>query len=316
MVKVWEIFDRPCGQRLKPSLETEVDKLRRWGEIQCCDEIVEKLKSISPPTIDRKLRHEKEVLKFNLRHGKKKQSSLLSEVPVKTSMEMNRRTPGEIQIDCVEHGGSSVAGDYVNSLATTDICFGWWEAEALMGKGQERAFTGIKNCRERFPFKWEEMHPDNGDNILNWLIYKYAQEENMKLSRSRAYHKNDNCLVEQKNSTHVRKPLGYLRFDTEEELEIINDLFRNELRLFKNFFQPVIKLLDKTKIKGRSHRKYDRPKTPYHRIMESEQVDDQTKEELKKIYNSLNPAELKRGIDEKVKKLYEEIGRASCRERV
>jgi hypothetical protein len=305
LVKAWEIFDRSCGQRLKPSLETEVDRLRKCGEIQCSDEVAGKLKRISPSTIDRKLRHEKEFLKFNLRHGKKKHSSLLSEVPVKTSMEMNRQIPGEIQIDCVEHCGSSAAGDYVNSLAATDICFGWWEAEALMGKGQERAFAGIKNCRARFPFRWGEMHPDNGDNILNWQIYRYARKENIRLSRSRAYHKNDNCLVEQKNSTHVRKPLGYLRFDTEEELEIINDLFRNELRLFKNFFQPVMKLVDKTKVKGRSHRKYDKPKTPYHRIMESEQVDARTKEELKKIYDSLNPAELKRGIDEKVKKLYE-----------
>lgn len=305
LVKVWEIFDRPCGQRLKTSLENELDKLRRWREIQCSDEIAEKLKTISPPTIDRKLQHEKEFLKFNLRHGKKKQSSLLSEVPVKTSIDLDRQTSGNVQIDCVEHCGASAAGDYVLSLSTTEICFGWWEGEALMGKGQERAFQGIKNCRQRFPVKWEEMHPDNGDNILNWLIYKYAHKENIELSRSRAYRKNDNCFVEQKNSTHVRKPLGYIRFDTEEEQEMINDLFRNELRSFKNFFQPVMKLKRKTKLKGKNYREYDKPKTPYQRIMESEQVEEKTKRELKKAYENLNPAELKRGIDQKVEKLYQ-----------
>lgn len=305
LVKVWEIFDRPCGQRLKNSLENELDKLREWGEISCSDEIAEKLKIISPPTIDRKLRHEKEVLKFNLRYNKKKQSSLLSEVPVKTSIDLDRQTSGNVQIDCVEHCGASAAGDYVLSLSTTEICFGWWEGEALMGKGQERAFRGMKNCRQRFPIKWKEMHPDNGDNILNWLIYKYACKENIELSRSRAYRKNDNCFVEQKNSTHVRKPLGYIRFDTQEEQEIINDLFRNELRLFKNFFQPVMKLKKKTKLKGRNHRQYDNPKTPYQRIMESEQVEEEVKRELKKTYDNLNPAELKRGIDRKVEKLYQ-----------
>ena len=174
-----------------------------------------------------------------------------------------------------------------------------------MGKGQKRALHGIKNCRKRFPLAWQEIHPDNGSNILNWHIYKYAKNEGIELSRSRAYHKNDNCFVEQKNSTHIRKPLGYLRFDTEEEQEIINDLYHNELRLFKNFFQPLMKLCEKTRIKGKRHRKYDKPKTPYHRIIESNLVDSLIKKELKEVYNNLNPAELKRGIDRKVKKLYE-----------
>jgi hypothetical protein len=304
LVKIWKIFDYPCGQRLKTSLENEIDKLHQWKEIFCSQEVILKLKAMSAPTIDRKLKREKEFLKLNLKYNRKKQSSLLSEVPVKTSYELNRQVPGNIQIDCVEHCGSTAAGDYINSLATVDICFGWWEGEALMGKGQERALRGIKNCRERFPTSWNEMHPDNGTNILNWHIYKYAQKENIKLSRSRAYKKNDNCFVEQKNSTHIRRPLGYFRFDSEKEQCLINDLFRNELRLYKNFFQPVMKLTEKIRVKGKKHRKYDKPKTPYQRIMESDQVEVEVKKKLKEIYNSLNPAELKRGIDEKVKKLY------------
>lgn len=303
LVKVWNIFDHSCGQRLKTSLENELDRLVKFKEITCSDEIIKKLKTMSPATIDRKLKHEKEVLKLNFKHGKKKQSTLLSEVPVKNSLEQDRK-PGNTQIDCVEHCGASVAGDYINSLAAIDIYFFWWEGEAVMGKGQQRALQGMKNCRERSPIDWAGIHPDNGSNILNWHIYKYAQEENIELSRSRPYKKNDNCFIEQKNSTHIRRPLGYLRFDTEEEQEIINDLYRNELRLYKNFFQPVMKLKEKTKVKGKSHRKYDTPKTPYQRIMESKEVDNKIKEELKEVYNNLNPAELKRKIDEKVKKLY------------
>ena len=123
-------------------------------------------------------------------------------------------------------------------------------------------------------------------------------------SRSRPNKKNDNCFVEQKNWTHVKKYVGYLRYDTKEELKILNDLYRNELRLYKNFFQPVIKLVLKERIGGKIHRKYDIPKTPYQRVMESKEVPKEKKEELKKIYKSLNPAELKKAIDRKLDFLY------------
>jgi len=304
LVSMWEIFDHPCGQRLKTLLEDETDKLRRLGEIKCSDEVAEQLKTISSATIDRRLTHQKEVLSLNFKYLKKRDMTLLSLVPTKTSVDLDRQRGGNIQVDCVEHCGVSASGEYLNSLTTVDILFGWWEGEALMGKGQERALVGLKNCRERFPTEWKEIHPDNGNNLLNWHIYKYARDTKIELSRSRAYKKNDNCFVEQKNSTHVRKPFGYLRFDSAEEQEIMNDLFRNELRLFKNFFQPVMKLEKKVRLKGKIHRKYGVAKTPYKRMLESDQVRAKVKEELKEVYDSLNPAELKRQIDVKVKRLY------------
>ena len=115
----------------------------------------------------------------------------------------------------------------------------------------------IDNARKRSPVAWREMHPDNGTNLLNWHVYRYAEKEKLEYSRSRPYKKNDNCFVEQKNSTHVRRQFGYLRYDTQEEIDIMNDLYRNKLRLFKNFFQPVMKLKEKVRIKGKIHRKYD-----------------------------------------------------------
>lgn len=304
LVEIWNIFDRPCGQRLRPLIRDELDKLRYYREIKCSDATAVSLKRISSATIDRRLRHEKKVLNLQVESRKKKETSLLSQVPVKTSADINVGEGGHTQIDCVEHNGASAAGEFINSLTTVDIHFGWWEGEAVMGKGQQPAVKAIKSCRARSPIEWQEMHPDNGDNILNWHVHGYAQQEKLKLSRSRPYRKNDNCFIEQKNSTHVRKPLGYLRFDTSQEQGVINDLFRGDLRLFKNFFQPVMKLQDKTKFKGKQHRKYDEPTTPYHRIMLSDQVDEETKAELKAVYDSLNPAELKRSIDAKVNKLY------------
>lgn len=304
LVELWNIFDRPCGQRLKPLIVDEADKLRTLGEIKCSNETMRKLKDISTATIDRKLKHTKKEEFIGLKYKKKNETTLLGYVPIKTSADLDKTKPGNVQLDCVEHCGASASGEYVNTLTTVDICFGWWEGDAFMGKGQERTLAGIDAARKRSPVPWIEMHPDNGSNLLNWNVVEYSEKTGVMLSRSRAYNKNDNCFVEQKNSTHVRKPFGYLRYDTQEELDIILGLYRNELRLYKNFFQPVMKLTEKIRIKGKIHRKYDKAKTPYSRIMESDDVDENTKKELKAVYDELNPAELKRKIDKKIKKLY------------
>ena len=305
LVEIWNIFDRPCGQRLETSIEYELDKLRKLEEIKCSDEVAGKLKKMSSATIDRKLEHEKEVLKLNFKYSTKKNDfTLLNQVPIKTSVDLDRSVAGNTQMDCVEHCGMSASGEYANTLTTVDVLSGWWEGEAFLGKGQERTLIAIDKTRKRSPVNWKEMHPDNGMNLLNWHVYEYAKKEGIEYSRSRPYKKNDNCFVEQKNSTHVRKPFGYLRYDTQEEIDVMNGLYRHELRLFKNFFQPVMKLVKKERIKGKIHRKYDKAKTPYQRIMNSNQINKKTKDELAEIYESLNPAELKRAIDGKIKNLY------------
>ena len=304
LTKVWDIFDFPCGQRLEPLLKDEIDRLRILKELVCSNETADKLKNISSASIDRKLEHEKHVLWQKRKYKKNLNPLLCQMVPIKTSDEMDRTKPGATQVDCVEHCGSSASGEYVISLTTTDVFSGWWEGEGVMGKGQERALMALNEVNGRYPFPWLEVHPDNGGNILNYHVWTWTQEKGISYSRSRPYKKNDNCFIEQKNSTHVRKIIGYLRYDTEEELNIINDLYRNELRLFKNFFQPTIKLIQKIRIKGKIHRKYDKAKTPYQRVMNSNTVSEEKKQELKAIYDSLNPAELKRKINQKLKNLY------------
>jgi hypothetical protein len=303
LAKIWEIFDYPCGARLKTLLTTETKKLRLLGEIICSDLVEEKLMKIGMATIDRKLEHEKEVLLLNQKYSKKN-PLLCHQVPIKTSADFDRNIIGHTEVDFVESCGSSASGEYVNNLSVVEVATGWWEGEAVMGKSQERAIGAIKAVRGRIPCPLLGLHPDNGTNLLNYLIYDYTQEEKIEFTRSRPYKKNDNCFVEQKNSTHVRKIIGYLRYDTKEEMEIINDLYHNELRLYKNFFQPVMKLKNKVRIKGKIHRKYDVARTPYARMMESEQIRKATKNELQKIYESLNPAELKRDIDWKLENLY------------
>lgn len=303
LVKLWDIFDTPCGQRLAPLISTELERLRQFEEISVSDSQAAKLQKMSARTIDLLLIHEKETRRLREKYSKKKNPLLYQQIPTKMSGEWDRKILGQIQIDGVEHCGQTTAGQYANTICSTDISSHWWEAQAVMGKGQERTLGAIELARSRFPYVWIEIHPDNGTSFINYLVYDYAKQSALEFSRSRAYKKNDNCFVEQKNSQNVRRHVGHVRYDTEDEIEILNDLYRHELRLYKNFFQPVMRLESKERSKGHISRKYQPAKTPYQWLMESKETPTEVKLKLKEIYLTLNPAELKRGIDSKLKKL-------------
>lgn len=313
LATMWRIFDHACGQRLEPMLKTETEKLRKLGELSCSDEVAQKLQEISFRTIDEKLKHTKEVDRQNQKYDKKAHPLLYQQIPVKVFSEQDRDAIGALQSDLVEHCGASAAGQFINTNSNTDINFGWWEGEAQMSKNQEATNEAIDKAWARFPFAITATHTDNGTEVINALMKRYCDKKDVDFSRSRPYKKNDNCLVEEKNRTHVKRFVGYLRYDTAVEQEILNDLYRTDLRLFKNFFQPAMKLASKERVKGHIKRKYDKPKTPYARIMESPSISDVKKEELKKIYDSLNPAQLKRNIDKKLQLLWktyqEKMGR-------
>lgn len=302
LVKVWEIFDYPCGQRLKPILDVEVDRLRKLGELEILDKVAMKLKVVSSATIDRKLKHQREVLQLSRSRNRLKPGSILLEIPIRLT-QWDTSKVGYIEADLVMHCGSTTQGEHINTLSTTEIYSGWWEGKAIMGKSQEKNFKGIKEIRERTPFDWMGLDSDNGPEFINSILYRYCIEEKIEFTRSRPNKKNDNAYIEQKNWTHVRKILGYLRYDTLEELIIINELYSGPLRLYKNFFQPVMKLISKVRVGGHVKRKYDMPQTPYQRLMNSGQISEDMKLKLKAIYESLNPAQLKREIQIKLEEL-------------
>jgi len=303
LVRIWDIFDEPCGQRLAPLLRGEVERLRRQDELFVSDLQAEKLKKISSKTIDRLLEHEKAVRLIAAKYEKHKTPLLYEKIPTKMSDEWDLKVLGQIQIDGVEHCGISTNGEYLNTVSTTDIRSQWWEGEAVLGKGQARTLETLKNIRKRFPFDWNEIHPDNSTSFINYFLYGYAQKEKLDFSRSRPFQKNDNCFVEQKNSRNVRRHIGHVRYDTLKEQAVLNDLYHNELRLFKNFFQPVMRLELKERYKGHIHRQYQPAKTPYQYLMDDPNVSKETKIQLQKIYESLNPAKLHRSIEAKLKLL-------------
>lgn len=302
IIPIWELLDYPCGTRLQPELINMARAMARANEITINDEIKKQLINISSKTLDRRLKKEIEIRRLNRSRGMTRHGTLLkSSIPIRLT-EWNRQELGFGELDTVAHNGGDPSGEFIYSLDLVEIYSGWSEQYAVMGKGETRIVAAINDIKNQLPFKLVGVDSDGGSEFINWHLVRYCQKNNLYFTRSRPYMKNDNAYVEQKNNTHIRKLLGYERFDNLGQLELMNDLYRNEWRLFSNFFRPVMKIERKEKVNNSlCHKIYDTAKTPYQRIMESEQIGEEQKVRLKELYLSLNPVQLKKRIDEKVK---------------
>jgi hypothetical protein len=225
------------------------------------------------------------------------QRLIYQKVPVKVAADWDTSEIGNKQVDFVAHCGRSTGGDYIHTISAVDIATNWWEGQAIAVRSQRATKEGLSQMQPRFPFRILELHPDNDSALVNDLLWDWTQQERIRLSRSRPYKKNDNAWVEQKNWTHVRKVVGYRRFDTTSELRVLNEIYAT-LRLYKNFCLPTMRLKSKARVEGRIKRIYEKPCTPYERVMGSRQVDRKTKQKLRSIYEALNPAELYRRLTE------------------
>jgi len=303
--EIWEIFDYPCGQNLAPMISEYIEVLEKFKEISFTDSVKEKLLKISSATIDRRLEKSKRLKRNKVFSTTKPGSMLKKQIPIKTSSWDEQRA-GYGELDTVAHCGDSASGEFINSLTFVDISTGWTESVAVMGKAQIRIKAGLDNIEKRLPFSLKGIDPDNGGEFINWQLYRHCVERNIEFTRGRPYQKNDNAHIEQKNWTHVRKLVGYKRLDTDKQLIGLNDLYLNEWRLFKNFFIANKKLISKKrygKHKEKIRKVYDQAKTPYQRVLESDTVSKKEKEKLKRIYATLNPVELRRNIDKKLKEI-------------
>jgi len=300
--KIWEIMDYPCGTGLKAVLCEMVEKLIAFKELTVSDEVKKKLMKVSRSTIDEKLKRSREEIRRRIQGTTKPGSLLKSQIPIRTSS-WEESHPGFCELDTVAHCGASAAGEFANTLNVTDILTTWTEQEAFLGKAQSRIVSGLNLIEGRMPFPLRGIDPDNGSEFINWQLYRYCMQRQIEFTRGRPYKKNDNAHIEQKNWTHVRQVYGYERIEDQVIVDMMNDLNRNELRLYKNFFQPTIKLIDKKRVgahKEKIKRMYDIPKTPYQRVLLCDEISDETKQELKALYATLNPAALRRTIIKKL----------------
>lgn len=304
IIKIWRTLNYPCGVRLQPNLLTTLEPMIRFKEIEVSKKIISQLAKISARTIDRRLSREREIKKLNRHRGTTKRGALLkSSVPIRIT-NWDTSQAGFMEMDTVAHNGGDPSGQFIYTLDMVDICFGWSEQYAVLGKGELGVVKAVNDVRTGLPFNLLGMDSDSGGEFVNWHMVRYCQKEKIYFTRSRPDHKNDNAYVEQKNYTHIREWLGYGRFDTPEQLLAINDLYRNELWRYNNFFLPVMKIESKEKLNNSvCRKKHDRAKTPYHRLMASNQILDEKKQKLHALYLTLNPVQLKRDIDEKIKRI-------------
>jgi len=221
---------------------------------------------------------------------------LKSQIPIRTFSEWNENKPGFIEVDLVGHDGGYLDGFYIQTLTATDIHTGWTETEAVKNKARVWVFAALKNLRNRFPFLILGIDSDNGGEFINHPLHEYCLSEKITFTRSRSYRKNDNCYVEQKNYSVVRKMVGYRRYDTLEEQEILNRLYRL-VSFYTNYFQPLRKLIEKKRMGAKIKKKYDTSRTPYRRVIEIPEIPERTKETLTRLYAQINPAQLKREIE-------------------
>lgn len=301
--RIWFTSDQMCSKRL-------VEVIGLWlpyyqshhGSLSA--EIRKRLLAISPASIDRAL-HDIRVRQGKGRCTTRPGTLLRNQIPIRTH-HWDVTRPGFVEADTVAHCGNNIAGEYVWSLTFTDILTTWTENRAIWGKGSIGVLDRIRDIECHIPFELKGFHCDNGSEFLNQHLLRYFTDRPKVVSftRSRAYKKNDNAHVEQKNWSHVRQLLGYDRLDQQELVPLINDLYANEWSLYQNHFCPTLKLVEKTRINSRYIKKYDKPKTPYQRVMESDQIDEQIKLQLKAVHLTLDPFKLKAEIEGKIRQIF------------
>ena len=255
--RTWAICDGICGKRLAPYLEEIVPTLERLGDLTLDDEARRKLIAISPATIDRLLGPVRKRYQLRSRSRTKPGTLLKHQIPIRTFSDWDEARPGFVEIDLVSHEGGNPRGDYAYTLDATDVCTGWTETEAVRNRAERWVFTGLEKALARFPFDIRGIDSDNGSEFINNHLLRYCTEAKITFTRSRPYRKNDNCFVEQKNYSVVRRAVGYRRYDMSEELRRLNQLY-SALRPSTNVFPPVMKQVEKTRTGSKATKRYER----------------------------------------------------------
>lgn len=301
LAAVWESAGYPCAIRLKALIVLWMPWIRKRFHIS--KSIQKDINAISARQIDRRLADRKREISHRI-YGRTKPGTLLKHhIPIRTD-NWDIQTPGWTEVDTVSHSGNSADGLFAHTVNQTDIHTTWVESRAVLGKGEHGVVTALDEMAEALPFDLKGIDSDNGSEFINWHLVRYCKKNNIQPFRGRPYKKDDNAHIEQKNWTHVRKLMGWDRYDTTEAVEAMNDLYLNELRLFMNVFMPSMKLLRKERIGSRMKRIYDKPKTPLQRVIESKQGKPEKIAALMRLRDTINPFELSLTIEAKLEYLF------------
>jgi hypothetical protein len=306
LAKVWKASGYLCSQRLKAAVVPWLPWIRQRFPLSA--ELERQLRAISPRQMDRRLLPYKQRVKRKL-YGTTRPGSLLKQlIPIKTD-HWDVHTAGYLEIDLVSHCGASAIGEFIFTLDGVDIATCWVERQAVMGKGGSGTSQAVEEIEVYLPFRLRGIDSDNGSEFINNHLFTFCQKRSLQFTRSRPYKKDDNAHVEQKNWTHVRKLLGWDRYDTQEALLAINQLYE-KLRVFQNLFQPSMKLECKIRKGSRLIRRYDTPRTPFERVVECQEADPKKVAVLYHTLKTTDPFELSEQIDRDLDRLYRLARRA------
>lgn len=301
---IWLKAEQMCSKRLKAALPVWLSFYeQRRGRLS--EAVRAKLLQISPATIDRLLRKTRARYPAKGLCGTRCGQHLKHQIPIRTdNRDIDR--PGFLEADTVAHCGTSMAGSFIWSLTFTDIFSQWTENRAVWNKGATEVLAQVKDLEQRLAFELQGFDVDNGSEFLTFHLWRYFlnRPRPVGMTRSRAYRKNDQAHVEQKNWTHVRQLLGYQRLEQPELIPLINDLYHT-WGLFHNFFCPTLKLHRKVRRGSKTLRQYSAPQTPFQRLLDSAHLTSQQKDRLRAQYLTLNPLELKDQVEQKLKRVFD-----------
>lgn len=300
--KVWELLGWIASKRMRPSLRLAVDQLIKAGKITLSNEDRKRFVGMSPATMDRLMKKYKKRPLLKGRSYTKPGTLLKSQIPIRTFSEWNENKVGFFEIDLVGHDGSLIRGDFAWTLDFVDVKSAWTEQVAVFNKAQVHVFAGIQRIRGRLPFPLLGLDSDSGAEFINAHLYRYCLAEKITFTRGRPGKKNDNAFVEQKNDSIVRNWVGYGRFNTQAQVDILNELYEL-LRLYTNFFLPVMRLKKKTRVGSKIKKIYDKPTTPYKRVLRARDVSKEVKDKLRTQYKTLSLVDLKQKIDAVLERL-------------
>ena len=312
LVYIWDAFGL-CGKRMEAMMRDILPSLVMQGRFEREAEVHQKLLHISAATIDRLLAAERAKRKPKGNTHTKPISLLKLQIPILISSELNRSEPGHYQIDLVGHDGGNPNGQFAFSLNAVELLLGWIEPRILLNKAQRWTREALRDIKKEAPVAIRSFHSDNDGAFINEKLQAWCTENHISYARGRPYHSNDTCYVEQKNYDIIRQAVGYHRYETDEEVALIAELYEN-LRLLVNFFYPSAKLVKKVRRGGaRIHRIYDQPKSPFRRLMECEAVAGALKIKLSHQKRQLDPFILKANITRIQDQLIELVRRKNMR---
>lgn len=297
--KIWELFDYMCGKRLSVLIRMNISFLENEVDLGINEVIRDKLIKISPATIDRILASQRKKLTIKGRSHTRAGNLLKHQIPIRTFFDWDERKPGFFELDTVAHDGGSSSGEYCYTLDATDVYSGWVELRALRNRAHRWVKEEVEGIHKELPYPMKGIDSDNGGEFINHQLWTWANDNRITFTRGRAYRKNDNCFVEQKNDLAVRRTVGYYRFDTQAEYEALKEVYKYLCPLL-NFYYPSVRIIEKTRIGAKVKKIYDKPKPPYQRLLESPDIDDSIKAQLQRRRDKLHIVKQKHLVDKAV----------------